>query len=244
MEGGELVRHEEQPTITPMALIDRAVQQGASVEQLQQLFELKLRVEADEARKAYVVAIGRFKENAPTILKGKAVAFGNTKYKHATLDDASERIGKALSECGISHRWDVKQEGGVISVTCILTHVQGHSESVTMQAAPDTSGSKNSIQAVGSAVSYLQRYTLFASTGLAAKDSDDDGRGGAGGLDARQVADYSAAIDELTDRAAGERLWKQIADACSKAGDVASYESLKSAMAKRIKALPAKEAAL
>ena len=236
----EAVVVREQPTITPMGMIEMAVQKGASVEQLQQLFELKLRVDADEARKAYVVAIGRFKENAPTILKGKAVAFGNTKYKHATLDDASERIGKALSECGISHRWDVKQEGGVISVTCILTHIMGHSESVTMQAAPDTSGSKNSIQAVGSAVSYLQRYTLFASTGLAAKDSDDDGRGGAGGLDARQVADYAAAIDELADKATGERLWKQIADACSKAGDVPNYDALKGAMAKKMKALPAK----
>jgi len=40
---------------------------------------------------------------------------------------------------------------------------------------PDTSGSKNSIQAVGSTVSYLQRYTLYSILGLASKDADTDG---------------------------------------------------------------------
>jgi hypothetical protein len=45
-----------------------------------------------------------------------------------------------------------------------------------MEAAADISGSKNQIQAIGSAVTYLERYTLFASYGLASKDQDDDGK--------------------------------------------------------------------
>jgi hypothetical protein len=52
----------------------------------------------------------------------------------------------------------------------------GHSEETTLRAIPDTSGSKNSIQAIGSTVTYLQRYTLLAAVGMAAAGMDNDGR--------------------------------------------------------------------
>ena len=52
----------------------------------------------------------------------------------------------------------------------------GHSEETTLKAPPDTSGSKNSIQAIGSTVTYLERYTLLAATGMAAAGMDNDGR--------------------------------------------------------------------
>ena len=53
----------------------------------------------------------------------------------------------------------------------------GHSESTTLQSPPDASGGKNSIQAIGSAVTYLSRYTLLAITGLATGENEDDGQG-------------------------------------------------------------------
>jgi hypothetical protein len=41
----------------------------------------------------------------------------------------------------------------------------------------DDSGNKNKIQQAGSTVTYLQRYTLLAVTGLSTQDQDDDGQG-------------------------------------------------------------------
>ena len=49
---------------------------------------------------------------------------------------------------------------------------------MSLSAPPDSSGSKNSIQAIASTLTYLQRYTLLSITGLAASEADDDGRGG------------------------------------------------------------------
>ena len=43
-----------------------------------------------------------------------------------------------------------------------------------MTARPDDSGKKNSIQQHASAITYLQRYTLMASAGVAAMDQEDD----------------------------------------------------------------------
>jgi hypothetical protein len=149
------------------------------LERMERFLSMHERWEANEARKAYVQAMAEFKKNPPTITKDKRVEFGNTKYKHAELDQVSEKVGEALSKVGISHSWTVNQSSGVIRVTCTLTHVQGHSESVTMEGAPDASGQKNAIQQIASAVTYLQRYTLMMASGVAA-GSDDDGRQSAG----------------------------------------------------------------
>lgn len=163
--------------VTPMTLIERAVASGAPIEQLQQLFELKLRVEADEARKAFSIAMSDFKRNPPQLNKNKHVKFGQTEYDHATLDHVVDAITPALSQVGIRHRWETDQkDAGWVTVTCILAHEMGHSESTTLKAQVDSSGSKNAIQAIGSTITYLQRYTLLAATGLAAAGTDNDGR--------------------------------------------------------------------
>ena len=97
---------------------------------------------------------------------------------HATLGDVTQPIIEGLAAVGISHRWDVEQpDGGMISVRCILTHEQGHNESVLMRAGRDDSGGKNAIQQVASTITYLERYTLLSITGLATHDMpDNDGR--------------------------------------------------------------------
>src|SRR5437660_174203 len=131
-------------------------------------------------------------------------------------------------------------EGGTIRVTCILTHVQGHSEQVSMSAQPDTSGSKNSIQAIGSTASYLQRYTLFAATGLAPKDADTDGA--EPHVLAESIkAGYLEQIEKAADKPAWEELWKTIAAACQTAGDIPAYDELKKAAAKKLRSFKTAE---
>ncbi len=230
--------------VTPMVLLQQAVAQGVDTDKLSALMDLQERWEKNEARKAFVAALNAFKANPPTIEKNKQVSFatskGKTEYKHATLDNVSATIGAALSKQGISHRWEVEQlEGGRIKVTCVLTHALGHSERVPLEAKADDSGGKNSIQAVGSTVTYLQRYTLLAASGMAVKDQDDDGAGGTKGMSDSQRADWLAAIDAAEDATGAESLWQRIAAACTDIGDVPAYAELKSAMSKRLHALKA-----
>jgi hypothetical protein len=84
-----------------------------------------------------------------------------------------------MAKHGLSFDWDIHQTAGMITVDCIVTHKLGHSKKVTMSGAPDTSGKKNAIQQAASTITYLQRYTLLAATGMSTKDEDDDGAGGA-----------------------------------------------------------------
>lgn len=171
---------------TPAALLQIAMDQGADLDRLERLYDMQLKWEANEARKAFVAAMAEFKKNPPEILKDKHVSFENnkggiTQYNHATIGGACEKIIPALAALGFSHKWNVHQpenSNGLIVVTCVVTHALGHSEETTLKASRDSSGGKNDIQAVSSTITYLERYTLLAAVGLAPKDMpDDDGRG-------------------------------------------------------------------
>lgn len=241
----EIVEPPLQPAPTPLAILSAAVAKGVDPVSLKQLMELQERYEANEARKEFVQAMAAFKAKPPKIGKNKEVDFtGNTgkrtHYKHATLDNVCDLIGAALAEHGLSFTWRTEQlEGGLIRVACILTHQRGHSQETALQAGRDESGNKNSIQAVGSTVTYLQRYTLLAATGMAVADgSDDDGRQGKK-MSEQQKANLEAAIDSVADEAGAGKLWQEILAATTAAGDVEAHEILKSALLAKRKALKA-----
>ena len=157
--------------ISPPQMLAIAVEKGASIKQLEKLMDLQERWEANEAKKAYTAAMSDFRGRCPTIVKTRK-AHNNM---YAGLAETIEQIKDLLAECGLSHSWTTDVQGDVITVTCRVTHVGGHSESTSLPASPDTSGSKNAIQAVGSTVTYLQRYTLFSILGLASQEDDMDG---------------------------------------------------------------------
>lgn len=225
---------------TPSQLLAIAVQRGADIAQLERLMALQERFEANEARKAFVMAMTEFKAEPLEIFKRKEVGYKTKEgdfvgYKHAELSDVTDVVVPAMARHGLSHRWDVKQDAGRVSVTCTVTHRLGHSEAVTMDAAPDNSGKKNAIQQIASSVQYLSRYTLLAITGLSTKGEDNDGAGGGdeGGQDADQSLIDPALLSGLhattTDEAARD-FW--IANR-GKTGDTKSapYTAFKNAAA-------------
>ena len=163
----------------PFTLFQQALAQGMTLEQMQVFQAMCERWEANEARKAFIQAMNDFKKNPPQIVKTKdGPRLGGSQnppaYKYATLDNVCKEVISGLSQHGIAHRWECEQpESGGIVVTCILTHEMGHSERTTLKAPPDAGPGRNAIQAVASTVTYLQRYTLLAATGLAsAQDTD------------------------------------------------------------------------
>ena len=168
-----------------------AMQNGATPEMLRELYQLQREMRADQARIAFHEAVEHFKANAPTISKNKHVSFKNkagdiTEYDHATHDHVVDVLMPALATVGLTHRWLARQDDGMMTVTCVLTHRMGHSEEAILKAAYDQSGGKNSIQAVVSAKTYLERHTFLAVTGMSTKGGDDDGKAAGKQIDAVQ----------------------------------------------------------
>lgn len=206
-----------------MRIIEKAVTDPTfDAAKLALLLDVKLKWEADEAHKAYVEAMQQFKANPPDILKNKHVTYGagsgKVDYHHATLDEITPIIADALRAVGITHSWRTSDANGKTTVTCVLTHFLGHSEdAATLSGPADTSGGKNSIQAIGSTVTYLQRYTLLAATGLAAKGMDDDGK--IEGMPEDAIQDYCIQMQDASDFESLKAAFKEAWEKSKVAGD-------------------------
>lgn len=168
---------------SPSMLMQMAIQKDFDIERLKALLDLQERWERNEAKKAYVKAMTEFKKNPPQIIKDMHVEFtaGGHKvaYNHASLGNIVGVLTESLSKQDMSVNWQTNQaDNNKVKVTCTVTHIAGYSEFTSIEAPPDTTGTKNSIQAIGSTITYLQRYTLLAICGLATNEFEDDGRQG------------------------------------------------------------------
>lgn len=193
----------EQQSATPSDLLRYAMEQKADPAYLRELLLLQREWESDQAKKAFVQAMAAFKAQTIKIEKDKHVSYttqkGTTAYDHATIGNVVGVIVAAMSPFGLSHRWMTEQKDGRVIVTCEIRHARGHAETTTLMASPDDSGGKNSIQAIASTVTYLQRYTLLAATGLATNDQEDnDGAGDKRAPDEAAHTDWLAAIEACT----------------------------------------------
>lgn len=161
---------------TPDQLLALAVNKDLDIDKLTKLMELQREYNADLARKAFFHALTDFQSKSPELRKSKEVAFGDTQYFYAPLADIVRQIKDTCKACSLSYRWEIQDNKEEIKVSCIITHSDGHSERTTMTANPDTSGKKNAIQARGSAIEYMKRYTLIGALGLSTADTDIDAR--------------------------------------------------------------------
>jgi len=171
------------PADPMISMIERVMlNPAADLDKLERMLALKREHEKDLARVSFARALSMARADIPPIIKDASVDFktskGRTHYMHETLAGIAKAIDPILSQHGLSYRFRTDQGQGGVRVTCIIAHAEGHSEETSLVGAPDGSGSKNSFQAVGSAVTYLQRYTLKAALGLSA-EVDDDGQGAA-----------------------------------------------------------------
>lgn len=191
---------------TPMEMLGAAISQGAGVEVLEKLMGLQERHERNLARRAFDAAMAAAAAEMPTISKNRTVDFtsakGRTNYRHEDLGEIVSTVDPILAAHGLFKRFRILSEGNTVTVTCIVSHRDGWSEENTLSAGRDQSGNKNDIQAIGSAVTYLQRYTLKASLGLAASNDDDgqstgNGNGHGEKITPEQVSWLNTLADEV-----------------------------------------------
>lgn len=201
---GELVPQTSPVTApTPHELLSRAVLSGASIEVIERLAALVERFDDRQARKAFESAMAAARaEGIPQIIKSQRVDYttakGRTSYEYENFADVAKAVDPVFPRHGITYRFRTKQESNKVIVTCVISHRDGYFEENSLAAAQDDSGNKNSIQAVGSTVTYLERYTLKAALGLAvATDDDAQSVGGNELVSPEQLLELENAVEEL-----------------------------------------------
>lgn len=142
------------------------------IERVEQLFKLYTQMDAERARRSYHAAFSKMQPSLPVVeRKGQG---HNSKY--ARFEDIVDAVRPVLAAHGFAMSFRTEEASNKATVKCILSHSDGHSESTQYTFPYDPSGNKNAIQAIGSAFSYGQRYTMNALLGIATKGADDDGK--------------------------------------------------------------------
>lgn len=164
--------------LTPMDMLNHAVERGAGLDVVSKLMDLQERWEKNQAAKEFNAAIAEAKAEIKPIARNKQ---GHNSKRYADMAAVANAVDPILSKYGLGYRYRSTQADR-ITVTCVLFHRAGHQEETTLSGPADTSGNKNAIQSIGSTLTYLERYSLMLALGLAAGDDDDAKASGSGEL--------------------------------------------------------------
>ena len=172
-----------------LAMIERlATRSDLNIDVFERLLAARRAEEDRAAMRAFNNAMSEAKGEIQPVLKTRDVDFqsskpgaSRTKYKYESFADVARAVDPVFSRHGLSYRFRVAQAADVVKVTCIVSHSDGYSEEnspLESRVDPGSTG-MSMVQALGSALTYLQRYSLRSAIGLPA-GVDDDGRGAGG----------------------------------------------------------------
>lgn len=170
--------------LSPMEMVSKALEMGVSADILKQMMDLRDREEARQAKLSFTRALAAAKAEIKPIMKTREVDYTpqgkqRVNYRHEDLAGIEEQVGPVLARHGLHYHFE--SDNGPdrpLTITCVLEHDDGHSTRTPLSAGADTSGGKNSLQAIASAATYLQRYTLKLALGLSVSHDDDGRRAG------------------------------------------------------------------
>ncbi len=170
-DASSLLELMEQALADPSADLDRLGRVAAIYE----------RALVREAEQAFAAALIQMQRRLPVLDELGEVTdeSGAVKSTYATWEDTLEVIRPILFRHGfaLSFKPGVSARGEPV-VVGVLRHQAGHKEEAELVLPADLSGGKNPVQAVGSSLSYGQRYVTKLLLNLASRrrGEDDDGR--------------------------------------------------------------------
>lgn len=154
-----------------MSVIERvAMSPDADINKLERMLDMQERVLDRNAKQAFTADLAAMQIELPRVIEHGE---GHNKAKYALLEDINDMLRPVLHKFGFAVTFRIKNESGLVWVTTVLSHRQGHSEETSIPLALDTSGSKNAVQAVGSSISYGKRYGICAMLNISTGDDVD-----------------------------------------------------------------------
>jgi len=177
-----------------LAVIERAARDpNVDIDKMERLIEMQERVQRRNAEVAFYDALAVMQPQLPVITEKGGIKdrSGKIQSTYALWEDINEAISPILSDHGFSLTFKGRTEDGKFITVGILAHRDGHRETTEVELPADNSGSKNAVQAIGSAKSYGKRYAAFDLLNITTRGADDDGKaaGNAQAVNADQIAE-------------------------------------------------------
>lgn len=169
--------------LTPMEILQSAVDKGVDAEQLEKLLELQERYEANQARKAFSESMHAAQTEMPRVIRDADNKQTGSKY--ARLEDVQIAAGPIYTKHGFSLSYG---EGATLiegykRTICDVRHSAGHVEQYHLDLPIDGIGPRgnaiggmNRVQGCISTTSYGQRRLLCMIFNITIAGDDNDGQ--------------------------------------------------------------------
>lgn len=161
-------------------LLQSAVDGKVSVEAMEKLISLYNDVADRQAKSEFAGAMAAFQAECPPIPKtstGTVTKDGNFVYswKYAGLGEIAKVAGPVLHSKGLSYSWDSSETDGRLTCTCIVRHINGHTQSASFTCPIDERAKMSDPQKCSGALTLARRQSLIQALGLTTTDDDNDG---------------------------------------------------------------------
>lgn len=175
-ESQAVQRPEPNPANTYEMFLALAKDPSVPLERLNMLMDMQIKAETRNAEKEFNAAFARLVPSLPRIVKrGEIPKGGGTVIKFCTIEDMDAIIRPLYTAEGFTLSFYSKPTTEGIIRVGKLRHVAGHSELSEMQLPPDKGPGRNSLQELGSAISYADRYITKGMFNIITVGEDKDG---------------------------------------------------------------------
>lgn len=173
-------------------LFEKAINSPGGADALAKLQEIYFKSQDRNASLEFAQALAKFQDECPPVPRTTLVSFASSggkavKYKSADFEQIIETTRPHLRANGFSISFDTDVASGMVTATCTLRHVNGHSitAKATIPSASSNPGMSEQ-QKVGSANTFAKRTALTSVLGLSLTDPEEEG-GDPTTINAKQV---------------------------------------------------------
>lgn len=153
-----------------------AVNESVDPAKMHSILDLMERQQNKVAAQAYENALADLQDEMPRIKKDGRIEHKDRLIStYATYEAIDDVIRPLLKKYGFTLRFSSKQLNDKVLVSGTLAHRGGHKETIDTPLSIDQSGAKNSVQGVGSTISYGKRYIVSMFFNIITEGEDDDG---------------------------------------------------------------------
>jgi len=191
-------------------LLQQAVHNNAAPATIKMLLDLRDRMISEEKKADFDAAFASFREKIATVPQTRKA----DKFVFENLADVAAMINPLMAPLGLSWHHIETISDDVADVQCVIRHANGHSElgSRWVRKIPplQTRGEPNVFHAGASALSFMRRWTLKGTVGIAADEGDDNATAAARAaievITPEQAQQLFALATSLADQKALEKL--------------------------------------
>ncbi len=173
----EVARYQEQQSSVDQ-MITKAIEQNLPVETMERVLAMRTQLKAEWAKERFDHAMAECQGEIPVIEKSKQArdeTKGKDLYRYAPLEAIVKVAGPVIAKHGFSYSFKTENGTDRVKASCVVKHVDGHSEESVMETSLCTKTPiMSDPQQIAATVTFNKRYAFMNAFGITTGGEDDE----------------------------------------------------------------------